>query len=45
MVPKKCDTTVPRVEEEFDNLAKFFKSACIPGDWSRNEYRDRLLSE
>lgn len=43
VVPQTCNAAVPKVEEEYDNLADFFKDACIPGDWSRSAYRDDLL--
>lgn len=43
VVPQTCNNLVPRVEEEYDNLGAYFKEACIPGDWSRSEYRDDQL--
>lgn len=44
VVPQTCNGLVPKVEEQYDNLAAFFSQACIPGDWSRNDFRDKLLS-
>lgn len=45
VVPQKCNPRLTKVEEEYDDLSSFFKAACIPGDWTASEYRDKMLSE
>lgn len=44
VVPKICRQDYTAVQQETDSIARFFKTACRPGEWAMDDFMDKKLS-